>query len=101
MSLSRSLSISFVLSLLYASSHATISTTGNLEIVNIKVAPDGYERSVISAGGEGVVGSLIKGNKGDSFSINVENNLTNDTMLTSTSIVSFLRLLLHGESILI
>jgi iron transport multicopper oxidase len=88
MSLSQVLSIPFALSFLVAPSLGAIGPTADLNIVNMNVAPDGFSRSAISAGGDGVVGSLITANKGDTLSITVVNDLNDDTMLESTSIVS-------------
>jgi hypothetical protein len=88
MSLSLALSIPFVISLIVAPSLGAIGPTADLEIVNMDVSPDGYSRSAISAGGEGVVGSLITANMGDTISINIINSLDDDNMLEATSIVS-------------
>ncbi|KAJ6547717.1 laccase [Mycena sp. CBHHK59/15] len=64
---------------------ATIGPSAKLEIVNKQIAPDGYPRSTVLAGGT-FPGPLIKGNKGDRFVINVEDHLTDSTMKKSTSI---------------
>lgn len=66
---------------------AAIGPTADLELVNMVVSPDGFERSAISAGGEGVIGSLITANKGDTLSINVIDKLSDDSMLVDTSVV--------------
>ncbi|KAF8829643.1 hypothetical protein HHX47_DHR3001008 [Lentinula edodes] len=64
---------------------AAIGPVTDLHVVNKFIQPDGFNRSYILA--EGVFpGPLISGNKGDNFQINVINELTNDTMLLSTSI---------------
>ncbi|KAJ3820027.1 laccase lcc6 [Lentinula raphanica] len=64
---------------------AAIGPVTDLHVVNKFIQPDGFNRSFILA--EGVFpGPLISGKKGDNFQINVINELTNDTMLLSTSI---------------
>ncbi|KAJ3891595.1 Cupredoxin, partial [Lentinula edodes] len=64
---------------------AAIGPVTDLHVVNKFIQPDGFNRSYILA--EGVFpGPLISGKKGDNFQINVINELTNDTMLLSTSI---------------
>ncbi|KAJ7491421.1 laccase [Mycena galericulata] len=62
-----------------------IGPVGNLPIVNKVIAPDGYRRSTVLAGGV-FPGPLIQANKGDQFRLNVEDQLTDNTMLRSTSI---------------
>ncbi|KAK0224304.1 laccase lcc5 [Armillaria fumosa] len=64
---------------------AQIGPTGDLVISNVKVSPDGYSRTTALANGV-VDGVLITGTKGDVFEINVVNNLTDNTILQSTSI---------------
>ncbi|KAJ4471419.1 laccase lcc6 [Lentinula aciculospora] len=64
---------------------AAIGPVTDLHVVNKFIQPDGFNRSFILA--EGVFpGPLISGKKGDNFQINVINELTNSTMLLSTSI---------------
>ncbi|KIK54015.1 hypothetical protein GYMLUDRAFT_264864 [Collybiopsis luxurians FD-317 M1] len=64
---------------------AAIGPVTDLHILNSFIQPDGFNRSGVLA--EGVFpGPLIKGNKGDNFQINVINELTNGTMLKTTSI---------------
>ncbi|KAJ7066118.1 laccase [Mycena amicta] len=67
---------------------------GDLPIVNRVIAPDGYSRSTVLAGGT-FPGTLIKGIKGGTFLLNVEDKLTDASMLRSTTIhwhgTSFLR----------
>ncbi|KZP02509.1 multicopper oxidase, partial [Athelia psychrophila] len=70
---------------LVAAALAAIGPTTNLNIVNAVVAPDGFPRSTVLADGQ-FPGPLIRGNKGDKFSINVFNALTDKTMERSTSI---------------
>ncbi|KAJ7646284.1 laccase [Mycena polygramma] len=64
---------------------AAVGPSTSLVISNKQIAPDGYSRSAVLAGGT-FPGSLIKGNMGDRFLINVEDKLTDQTMLTDTSI---------------
>ncbi|KAJ6491906.1 TvLac7 [Mycena sanguinolenta] len=64
---------------------AAVGPVTSLEIVNKRIAPDGYPRSTVLADGT-FPGPLIKGNKGDRFLINVEDKLTDRTMVTNTSI---------------
>ncbi|KAG6840216.1 hypothetical protein C0991_008159 [Blastosporella zonata] len=85
------LSASFVvLSLLSGSYAVTIGPKSNMYIVNADIAPDGFTRSAVLASGSSTNGSfpgpLITANKGDHFQINVIDQLTDTTMLTSTSI---------------
>lgn len=55
---------SLPLILLWATrSLCAIGPVTDLNIVNIDASPDGFARTAISAGGDGVVGSLITGNK--------------------------------------
>ncbi|KAJ3885618.1 laccase 1 [Lentinula edodes] len=64
---------------------AAIGPVTDLHIVNSFIQPDGFNRSGVLA--EGVFpGPLITGNTGDNFQINVIDELTNGTMLLSTSI---------------
>ncbi|OSD02778.1 multicopper oxidase [Trametes coccinea BRFM310] len=64
---------------------AGIGPVTDLTISNADVSPDGYQRAAVVANGV-MPGPLITGQKGDEFKINVINNLTNHTMLKSTSI---------------
>ncbi|KAJ7642439.1 laccase [Mycena polygramma] len=79
------LSTAFVFLSTLATTYAAIGPTASLTIVNKNLAPDGFNRSTVLAGGT-FPGPLIKSNKGDTFSINVIDHLTDDTMLKSTSI---------------
>ncbi|KAH9926904.1 Cupredoxin [Fomitopsis serialis] len=64
-----------------------------LNIVNAEISPDGFTRQGVLANGT-FPGPIIKGNKasnslpmfGDNFQINVNNQLTNVTMETSTTV---------------
>ncbi|KAJ7617283.1 yellow laccase [Roridomyces roridus] len=73
------------LSLASAAAAVSIGPTTDLNIVNAVVAPDGFNRSAVLANGL-VPGPTIIANKGDTFSINVVDGLTDNTMLRSTSI---------------
>ncbi|TFK82942.1 multicopper oxidase [Polyporus arcularius HHB13444] len=75
----------FVLLSLACGAFAAIGPVTDLEIVNANVSPDGFNRAAVLAGGT-FPGPLITGSKGDNFRINVVDHLTNDTMLTATSI---------------
>lgn len=87
--------------------HAQIGPIASLSISNRNIAPDGYNRAAVLAGGT-FPGPLIRGNKvlfytllhightemscgqGANFQINVINQLTNETMLKTTTVVSAL-----------
>ncbi|KAJ6545172.1 laccase 1 [Mycena capillaripes] len=62
-----------------------IGPTADIHIANAVVAPDGFSRSAVLANGL-VPGPTITGNKGDVFNLNVIDELTDNTMLRSTSI---------------
>ncbi|KAI0078085.1 laccase A [Panus rudis PR-1116 ss-1] len=64
---------------------AAIGPVTDLHIVNDNIAPDGFTRAAVLAGGT-FPGPLITGNKGDNFRINVIDDLTEESMLKSTSI---------------
>lgn len=89
-----------------AEAYAAIGPVADLHIVNKNLAPDGFTRPTVLAGGT-FPGPLIKGNKvlvsednsitqsewrssyqGDNFKLNVIDDLTDARMLKSTSIVS-------------
>ncbi|TDL19075.1 laccase [Rickenella mellea] len=59
--------------------------TRDLNIVNANISPDGFSRSAVLAEGT-FPGPLLTGNKGDSYELNVVNQLSDNTMLRSTSI---------------
>ncbi|KAJ8083663.1 hypothetical protein PM082_009539 [Marasmius tenuissimus] len=69
-----------------------ISRTGDLHIVNKDLSPDGFKRSTVLAGTSAdkasFPGPIIKANKGDTFEINVIDELTDPSMDRSTSIAS-------------
>ncbi|KAK0245245.1 laccase 1 BVT [Armillaria nabsnona] len=62
-----------------------LGSSGDLPIVNKKIAPDGFLRSTVLAGGT-LPGPVISGVKGDRFQINVIDELTDHTMALDTSI---------------
>ncbi|KAH8989923.1 laccase C [Lactarius hatsudake] len=64
---------------------ASIGPTAVLEISNADLAPDGFSRSTVLAGGT-FPGPLITGNKDDQFSINVTDLLTDTSMNVGTSV---------------
>nr|ALT22027.1 laccase D [Trametes ochracea] len=64
---------------------AAIGPVTELDIVNKVIAPDGFARDTVLAGGT-FPGPLITGKKGDNFRINVVDKLVNETMLTATTI---------------
>ncbi|KAJ7100474.1 yellow laccase [Mycena epipterygia] len=73
------------LSLFSGSLANSLGPIANLPIVNKHIAPDGFSRSTVLAGGT-FPGPLITGHKGDRFLLNVQDHLTDNTMLRSTSI---------------
>ncbi|KAJ7046141.1 laccase 2 precursor [Mycena alexandri] len=79
------LSTAFVFSSLLLGTNAAIGPAADLQIVNKHISPDGFSRSTVLAGGT-FPGPVIKGNKGDRFLLNVEDKLSDTTMLTDTSI---------------
>ncbi|KAH9942363.1 laccase [Epithele typhae] len=64
---------------------AAIGPVADLTITDGDVTPDGFTRPAVLSNGQ-MPGPLIKGNTGDNFQINVIDNLTDDTMLTATTI---------------
>ncbi|KAK7685420.1 laccase, multicopper oxidase, benzenediol:oxygen oxidorectuctase [Cerrena zonata] len=65
--------------------HAAVGPVADIHIVNKDLAPDGVTRPTILAGGT-FPGPLITGQKGDNFQLNVIDELTDERMLTPTSI---------------
>ncbi|KAK0231920.1 laccase lcc5 [Armillaria nabsnona] len=63
----------------------TIGPVGDLVISNGEVSPDGVGRYAVLANSQ-IDNTLIRGNKGDKFRINVVNELDNNTYVQSTSI---------------
>ncbi|EIW75314.1 laccase [Coniophora puteana RWD-64-598 SS2] len=62
-----------------------VGPVANLTISDAVVSPDGFTRLATVVNG-GTPGPLIQAQKGDNFSINVINNLTNPTMAEVTSV---------------
>ncbi|KAI0666082.1 Cupredoxin [Trametes maxima] len=62
-----------------------IGPVTDLTISNADISPDGYTRMAVVVNGV-FPGPLITGNMGDNFQINVVGNLTNETMLKSTTV---------------
>ncbi|KAJ7438114.1 laccase [Mycena galericulata] len=79
------LSSTALLFFVFSGSYAAIGPNATLTIVNQQVAPDGFRRSSVLANGV-FPGPLITGNKGAAFSLDVVNQLSDPTMLRSTSI---------------
>ncbi|KAJ7923516.1 laccase 2 precursor [Mycena leptocephala] len=73
------------LSLLSGSIATSIGPVANLPIVNKVIAPDGFTRKTVLAGGT-YPGPLIKGYMGNEFRLNVVDQLTDPDMKQSTSI---------------
>nr|AID59415.1 laccase 7 precursor [Cerrena sp. HYB07] len=64
---------------------AAVGPVTDIHIVNKDIAPDGFSRPSVLAGGT-FPGPLITGQKGDNFKLNVVDDLTDASMLKSTSI---------------
>nr|ABN13592.1 LAC2 [Polyporus brumalis] len=64
---------------------AAIGPVADLTISNADISPDGFTRAAVVVNNV-FPGPLITGNKGDNFQLNVIDNLSNDTMLTATTI---------------
>ncbi|KAL0573067.1 hypothetical protein V5O48_008893 [Marasmius crinis-equi] len=62
-----------------------LGPTTSLRIANARVSPDGFTRVAVLAEGT-FPGPMITAMKGDRFAVNVQNDLTDLSMLTSTSI---------------
>ncbi|KAF8222678.1 laccase [Tricholoma matsutake] len=81
---------SAILAFLSGAYAIAIGPSANLYIVNKDIQPDGFLRPAVLAGftldGASFPGPLIKGYKGDRFRLNVINSLTDEKMLTGTSI---------------
>nr|AMQ22747.1 laccase [Marasmius cladophyllus] len=68
-----------------AAAYAAIGPVADLTISNAQVSPDGFLRDAVVTNGL-MPGPLIAGNKGDRFQLNVIDQMTNHTMLKTTSI---------------
>ncbi|KAI9057786.1 multicopper oxidase [Trametes sanguinea] len=75
----------FVLVSLAAVANAAIGPVADLNLTNAAVSPDGFTREAVVVNGI-TPAPLIAGKKGDRFQLNVIDNLTNHTMLKTTSI---------------
>ncbi|KAK7682785.1 laccase, multicopper oxidase, benzenediol:oxygen oxidorectuctase [Cerrena zonata] len=64
---------------------AAVGPVADIHIVDASIAPDGFSRPAVLAGGS-FPGPLITGKKGDAFKLNIIDDLTNEDMLKSTSI---------------
>ncbi|ETW84715.1 laccase [Heterobasidion irregulare TC 32-1] len=64
---------------------AAIGPIADLHIVNRNIAPDGFNRPAVLAGGM-FPGPVIRATKGETFELNVFNDLTDPRMDTATSI---------------
>ncbi|KAF7291266.1 Laccase 1 [Mycena indigotica] len=79
-------STSFLIAaILSAPAFAAVGPVADLTLVNAQVAPDGFSRSAVTAGGT-IPGPVLKANVGDRFQLNVIDALTDKTMLLSSSI---------------
>ncbi|KAG9308059.1 laccase [Chiua virens] len=67
------------------SSNATLGSINQLNIVNSYIAPDGFNRSATLVNGV-YPGPLIQAQKNNKFSIQVSNELTDDSMFLETSV---------------
>ncbi|KAF8994970.1 laccase 2 [Cyathus striatus] len=79
-----------ILSALSVTRGITIGPAANLHVGNKNISPDGFSRSAVLAGSssDGLTfpGPVITGVKGSTFKLNVIDQLTDTTMLRSTSI---------------
>ncbi|KAI0290163.1 laccase T2 copper depleted [Russula brevipes] len=81
----RSLTGSVLFATILAKAYAAIGPIAELAIVNRDIAPDGFSRSASLANGI-FPGPLITGTKGNTFSLNVLDGLTDTTMDLVTTI---------------
>nr|AAL89554.2 laccase [Trametes hirsuta] len=77
--------LTFITISLVAVAHAAVGPVADLTITDAAVSPDGFSRQAVVVNGV-TPGPLVAGNIGDRFQLNVIDNLTNHTMLKSTSI---------------
>ncbi|KAH8988463.1 laccase C [Lactarius hatsudake] len=78
-------SLAVLLATISGSVSAAIGPVAELLIQNVDIAPDGFSRLATLANG-GVTGPLIRGNKGDPFSIDVRNQLDDKSLDLVTSV---------------
>ncbi|KAI9511058.1 laccase [Russula earlei] len=81
----RSFARSVLLAAILTRAYAAVGPTAELTVINTNIAPDGFTRSAALVDGT-FPGPLINGNKGDTFSLNVFNGLTDTTLDLVTSI---------------
>ncbi|SJL10012.1 probable Laccase [Armillaria ostoyae] len=74
-----------IITLLLTCSYAAVPAYSDLHVVNRNIAPDGFNRSAVLMNGV-FPGPLVFGYSGGRFRLNVINELTDNTMLRSTSI---------------
>ncbi|KAJ7241454.1 laccase 2 precursor [Mycena rebaudengoi] len=79
------LTATFLILSALSGTYAALGPSGTLNVANKVISPDGFVRPAVLAGGT-FPGPLIKGKKGDRFQINVVDNLTDKSMVKSTSI---------------
>ncbi|KAI5836564.1 multicopper oxidase [Schizophyllum commune H4-8] len=77
--------VSLITTFAYVPIALALGPVGNLPIVNKEIAPDGFSRPTVLANGI-FPGELITGTKGDTFQINVQDQLNDTRMLRSTTI---------------
>ncbi|KAI0771658.1 laccase B [Trametes elegans] len=65
--------------------NGAIGPVADLTLSNADISPDGFSRAAVVMNSV-FPGPLVSGNKGDNFQINVVDNLTNSTMLKTTTI---------------
>ncbi|KAH9913346.1 laccase [Epithele typhae] len=68
-----------------ASVHAAIGPVADLTVTDAQISPDGFLRDAVVTNGL-MPGPLIAGKMGDNFRLNLINQMTNHTMLKTTSI---------------
>ncbi|KAI0258277.1 laccase [Gloeopeniophorella convolvens] len=78
-------SLVFLLAAISGRGFAAIGPIASLTVSNRNIAPDGFTRSAVLAGGT-FPGPVIQGTKGGQFSINVINSLTDTSLDLGTSI---------------
>ncbi|RPD57148.1 Cu-oxidase-domain-containing protein [Lentinus tigrinus ALCF2SS1-7] len=77
--------LSYITLLFVASTYAAIGPVADLTVTNANISPDGFERAAIVVNNV-FPAPLITGNMGDNFQLNLVNQMTNHTMLKTTSI---------------
>ncbi|KAI0756312.1 laccase [Daedaleopsis nitida] len=77
--------LSYITLCFVAVAHAAIGPSADLTVSNAAISPDGFTRDAVVVNNV-FPSPLIAGNKGDHFQLNVINQMTNHTMLKTTSI---------------